>query len=50
MAVGFFVAVVGFGLISVLHLGVDLLPVINIPVVVVQTSYTAPTRRSWTSR
>jgi HAE1 family hydrophobic/amphiphilic exporter-1 len=40
MAVGFFVAVVGFGLISVLHLGVDLLPVINIPVVVVQTSYT----------
>ena len=40
MAVGFFVAVAGFGVISVLHLGVDLLPVINIPVVVVQTSYT----------
>jgi HAE1 family hydrophobic/amphiphilic exporter-1 len=40
MAVGFFVAVVGFGIVSILHLGVDLLPVINIPVVVVQTTYT----------
>ena len=39
MAVGFFIAVVGFGIVSVLHLGVDLLPVINIPVVVVQTNY-----------
>ncbi len=40
MAVGFFVAMLGFGLVSTFKLGVDLLPVINIPVVVVNTSYT----------
>lgn len=40
MAVGFFVGVLGFGLVATMKLGVDLLPVINIPVVVVNTTYT----------
>jgi hydrophobic/amphiphilic exporter-1 (mainly G- bacteria), HAE1 family len=39
MAIGFFVAVVVFGLVSALHLGVDLLPSVNIPVVVVNTTF-----------
>jgi len=43
MAVGFFVAVVVFGLISTLGLGVDLFPQLNIPVVVVITLYPGAT-------
>ncbi len=43
MAVGFFVAIVVFGLISTLGLGVDLFPEMNIPVVVVVTSYPGAT-------
>src|SRR5271169_5679231 len=38
MAIGFFVAVVVFGLVSAMKLGVDLLPSVNIPVVVVNTT------------
>ncbi|HYW85359.1 MAG TPA: efflux RND transporter permease subunit, partial [Spirochaetia bacterium] len=38
MAIGFFVAVVVFGLVSASKLGVDLLPSVNIPVVVVNTT------------
>jgi HAE1 family hydrophobic/amphiphilic exporter-1 len=43
LAIGVFVAVVVFGLLSVLHLGVDLLPAVNIPAVVVSTSYPGAT-------
>lgn len=39
LAVGIFVAVAAFGLVSALNLGVDLMPSVNIPVVSVQTSY-----------
>ncbi len=39
MAIGFFVAVVVFGLVSARNLGVDLLPTVNIPVVVVTTTF-----------
>jgi hydrophobic/amphiphilic exporter-1 (mainly G- bacteria), HAE1 family len=39
LSIGFFVAVVAFGLISTRNLGVDLLPAVNIPVVVVNTSF-----------
>ncbi|MGA2378132.1 MAG: efflux RND transporter permease subunit [Spirochaetia bacterium] len=39
MAIGFFVAVVVFGLVSAKNLGVDLLPSVNIPVVVVNTAF-----------
>ncbi len=39
LAIGLFLAVVTFGLISTLNLGVDLLPAVNIPVVVVRTSF-----------
>ena len=39
MAIGFFVAVVVFGLVSAKNLGVDLLPTVNIPVVVVTTTF-----------
>jgi len=39
LAVGFFIAVVVFGLVSTVNLGVDLLPTVNIPVVVVNVSY-----------
>ena len=40
LSIGFFVAVVAFGLISTTNLGVDLLPTVNIPVVVVNTVFT----------
>ena len=51
LAVGVFVAVVVFGLVSMLGLGVDLLPAVNIPAVVVAHLLSrAPPRRSWTSR
>jgi HAE1 family hydrophobic/amphiphilic exporter-1 len=43
LAVGLFVAVVAFGLISMLGLGIDLLPAINIPAVVIKTSYPGAT-------
>ncbi len=43
LAIGLFVAVVAFGLVSVLRLGVDLLPAVNIPAVVVVTSYPGAT-------
>jgi HAE1 family hydrophobic/amphiphilic exporter-1 len=43
LAIGVFVAVVAFGLVSVLHLGVDLLPEVNIPAVVIVTSYPGAT-------
>ena len=39
LAIGFFVAVAAFGLISTRNLGVDLLPTVNIPVVVVNTTF-----------
>jgi len=39
LSIGFFVAVVAFGLISTMNLGVDLLPTVNIPVVVVNTVF-----------
>ncbi len=39
LSIGFFVAVVAFGLISTMNLGVDLLPTVNIPVVVVNTAF-----------
>lgn len=38
-AVGVFVAIFAFGLISILHIGVDLFPSINFPYVVVTTAY-----------
>ena len=43
MAVGFFVAIVVFGLVSTLGLGVDLFPQLNIPVVVIITQYPGAT-------
>ncbi len=43
MAVGIFVAIVVFGIVSTLGLGVDLLPNIVIPAVVVRTSYPGAT-------
>ncbi len=43
LAIGIFVAVLVFGIISALRLGVDLLPAINIPVVVVVTSFPGAT-------
>ncbi|HET6486417.1 MAG TPA: efflux RND transporter permease subunit, partial [Spirochaetia bacterium] len=43
MAVGIFVAIVVFGIVSTLGLGVDLLPNIAIPAVVVRTSYPGAT-------
>ncbi len=39
LSIGFFVAVAAFGLISTMNLGVDLLPSVNIPVVVVNTTF-----------
>ncbi len=39
LSIGFFVAVVALGLISTMNLGVDLLPTVNIPVVVVNTVF-----------
>ncbi len=39
LSIGFFLAVVAFGLLSTMKLGVDLLPTVNIPVVVVTTSF-----------
>jgi HAE1 family hydrophobic/amphiphilic exporter-1 len=43
LAVGVFVAIVVFGLVSTLGLGVDQLPTINIPVVIVNTVYPGAT-------
>ena len=43
LAIGIFVAIVVFGLVSTLGLGVDLLPAINVPVVVVFTSFPGAT-------
>ncbi len=43
LAIGIFVALVVFGIVSTLGLGVDLLPSINIPVVVVFTSFPGAT-------
>ena len=43
LAVGLFVAVVAFGVVSTVGLGVDLLPAINIPAVVVRTAYPGAT-------
>jgi HAE1 family hydrophobic/amphiphilic exporter-1 len=43
MAIGFFVAVVIFGLVSTVNLGVDLLPTVNIPVVSITITYTGAT-------
>ena len=43
LAIGIFVAVVVFGLISALTLGVDQFPQINIPVVVITTNYPGAT-------
>ena len=40
LAIGIFVAIFAFGVVSTLSLGVDLLPAINIPVVNVSTLYT----------
>jgi hydrophobic/amphiphilic exporter-1 (mainly G- bacteria), HAE1 family len=39
LSIGFFLAVAAFGLISTMNLGVDLLPSVNIPVVVVNTTF-----------
>jgi hydrophobic/amphiphilic exporter-1 (mainly G- bacteria), HAE1 family len=39
LTIGIFVAIVAFGFISLFGLGVDLFPTINIPVVVVSTTY-----------
>ena len=39
LAIGFFVAIVVFGLVSSANLGVDLLPSVNIPVVVVTATF-----------
>ncbi|HTZ52934.1 MAG TPA: efflux RND transporter permease subunit [Spirochaetia bacterium] len=43
LAVGLFVAVFAFGVVSTVGLGVDLLPAINIPAVVVRTIYPGAT-------
>ncbi len=43
LAIGIFVAIVAFGLVATFTLGVDLFPQINIPVVVVSTSYPGAT-------
>ena len=43
LAIGIFVAVVVFGIVSTLGLGVDLLPAVNIPAVVVRTGYPGAT-------
>jgi HAE1 family hydrophobic/amphiphilic exporter-1 len=43
LSIGFFVAIVVFGLVSTLSLGVDQFPSINIPVIVVSTVYTGAT-------
>ena len=43
LAIGFFVAVVVFGLVSTLNLGVDQIPSINIPIVVVTTTFPGAT-------
>ncbi len=43
LAVGIFVAIAVFGIISMLGLGVDLLPAVNIPVVVVITQFPGAT-------
>ncbi len=43
LAVGIFVAIVVFGIVSMLGLGVDLLPAVNIPVVVVITQFPGAT-------
>ncbi|HUX12233.1 MAG TPA: efflux RND transporter permease subunit, partial [Spirochaetia bacterium] len=43
LSIGIFVSIVVFGIVSLLGLGVDLFPNINIPVVVVSTSYTGAT-------
>jgi HAE1 family hydrophobic/amphiphilic exporter-1 len=43
LAVGIFVAIFTFGIVSMLGLGVDLLPAINIPVVVVSTQFPGAT-------
>ncbi|HUX41583.1 MAG TPA: efflux RND transporter permease subunit [Rectinemataceae bacterium] len=39
LAIGIFVAIVAFGLVSTSQLGVDLMPTVNIPVVAVFTTY-----------
>ena len=43
LAVGFFVAIVVFGLITTMNLGVDQLPSMSVPVVVVSTTFTGAT-------
>jgi HAE1 family hydrophobic/amphiphilic exporter-1 len=43
LAIGIFVGVFAFGIISMLQLGVDQLPTINIPVVIVTTTYPGAT-------
>ena len=43
LAIGFFVAVVVFGLVSTLNLGVDLLPTVNIPIVAIGIQYPGAT-------
>jgi HAE1 family hydrophobic/amphiphilic exporter-1 len=43
LSIGFFVAIVVFGLVSTLSLGVDQFPSLNIPVIVVSTVYTGAT-------
>jgi HAE1 family hydrophobic/amphiphilic exporter-1 len=43
LAVGFFVAIVLFGLVSTFNLGVDLLPTVNIPVVAITVQYPGAT-------
>ncbi len=43
LAIGIFVAVVVFGFVSMLGLGIDLLPAVNIPVVVVITAFPGAT-------
>ena len=50
LAIGIFVAVFVFGFVSLRSLGVDLLPDIQIPAVVVKTTYPARPRASWTCR
>ena len=45
LAIGIFVAVAVFGLISLRSLGIDLLPDIQIPAVVVKTVYPGDSRR-----
>jgi hydrophobic/amphiphilic exporter-1 (mainly G- bacteria), HAE1 family len=43
LAIGLFVAVVVFGIVSLLGLGVDLLPSVNMPVVMIATSFPGAT-------